>query len=105
MKKLFIRFDSGKLGLISRIAMILGIVFVVLSIWGFIKSSHVSMTSKNGSAFTLFWVNMRWVNMFLGILGLGGGFLLLRKSESADIAPEDDSKENEEKEDPFDFLK
>lgn len=106
MKKFLSRIGSGKLGIISKIAMVLGIAFVVLAVWGFIKSSHVSMTNKNGSAVTLFWVNMRWVNMALGIVGLGGGFWLLKKSESADMMDAQKTEsEAEEEEDPFDFLK
>ena len=102
MKRFLNKFNSKKLSVIARIALALGIVFVALSVWGFIKSSHVSMTSKNGSSVTLVWVGMRWINMLLGILGLGGGFWLLKKSDSA--SEKDDASEKTE-EDPFDFLK
>ena len=104
MKKKFKELSPRKLGIISKIVMPLGIILLALSIWGFVKSGHTSMSGKNGSSATLVIVSLRWVLMLLGVCSLFGGFWLLKKSETADetASKNDESKEED---DPLDFLK
>ena len=102
MKRFFSKLSSGQLSLIGKIAMPLGIALLILSVWGFVKSGHVSMSGKNGSSATLVIVHLRWITMLLGVGSLCGGFVLLKKAE---YMGDDVSSENKDEEDPLDFLK
>ena len=92
--------SSKKLGVISTIAMLLGIALLALSLWGFIKGSHISMSRRNGSAWTLFFVSVKWVNLVLGGVLSAGGFVLLRKSESYVLDDSKDEQQEDETDDP-----
>ena len=99
MNNFFNKLGSKKLSIISKIVMILGIALLALSLWGFIKSSHTSMSSKNGVSTTLVIVNARWVTMPLGAIGLGTGFLLMRRADSMDDENEEDEQSDDNSDD------
>ena len=79
MKNFLGKLNARKLGLIAKIAMPIGIALLILAIWGFVKSSHVSMSGKNGASATLIFVHLRWFALVLGVGSLCGGFWLLKK--------------------------
>lgn len=103
MKYFLGKLNARKLGLIAKIAMPIGIALLILAIWGFVKSSHVSMSGKNGASATLIFVHLRWFALVLGVGSLCGGFWLLKKAETS--AANDAQTENNEEDDPLDFLK
>ena len=103
MKYFLGKLNARKLGLIAKIAMPIGIALLILAIWGFVKSSHVSMSGKNGASATLIFVHLRWFALVLGVGSLCGGFWLLKKAETS--AENDTQTENKEEDDPLDFLK
>lgn len=103
MKNFLGKLNARKLDLFAKIAMPIGIALLILAIWGFVKSSHVSMSGKNGASATLIFVHLRWFALVLGVGSLCGGFWLLKKADT--FAANDAQTENNEEDDPLDFLK
>ena len=116
MKDFLNKLGSRKVYTLGTVAMIVGLVLLVLSIWGFVKGGHANMTRKNGSFVTLAIVSTRWITMPVGAAMLVGGFWMTKTAGSLDQESETPSgkteprkqkkaQDEETEEDPLDFLK